>query len=532
MDLSRLIDNVALAVSPRWAASRTEARRAHALRMKAFDRTEAKLQTAWEASDRDRFRGAKWLVSRLSTNSALESEWETLAERSEDLFRNDAYAASAINGRVDNVVGKGMRPQARIQASDVGLTDTAAEAVNASLESLYHEWSRTERFRLTQRLAERCCGIYGESIEVDGDIGAADKPVPLSSQVVNPKRVQTPPGRIGDKRIRMGVEVDRNGKPVAYWIRKFDPGDTLNVDQQFDRVPAERVRHCFEPLFPGQLRGVPWLAPGMAALKDIKDFAEAHLIAEQTAACFAAFIKTTDPYGAATGAATDLDSSGTRRIEDLRPGSVEYLNENEDVVFSNPNRPGTTLGPFVMHHLKGFAASIRYPFELLTKTYDNSYSGGRLSLIDGRVAFGVWQQCRIDMSLEPLWNRFVDEVVILGLVPEIDPAEYSANPWPWRRHVWTPPRSEWIDPRVDMEANKGAVEAGFTTETEVITGLGGDFDETLAVRTRERIAKAQAEARYQKELKRLGLVSDPATGQPKPPEPEPADEPEPVGAAP
>lgn len=526
MTLTERFDRIALALAPSWGTSRIVARRQHELALKAFDHHSARLQTAWEAGDRDRFRGAKWLVSRLSSNSALEQEMETLVERSEDLYRNDSYAASAVNGRVDNVVGKGFTLQCRIQSKDVGLPDETVKAIQERLEGLYHQWSRVEHYRLKQRLAERCSGIYGESLEVISDIGAAEKPIPLSVQVVSPKRLQTPPGKIGNKRIRMGVEVDANGKPVAYWIRKTDPYDHLDINEQFDRIPAERVLHTFEPLFPGQLRGVPWMAPGMAALKDIKDFVEAHLIKEQVSACFSAFIKKTDPLAAATANAYTTDVNNNR-IENLAPGTIQYLGLDEDVTFSNPSSPGDTLGPYAMHHLKGFASSIRYPFELLTKTYDNSYSGGRLSLIDGRVAFGCWQGLRVELSCSRLWHRFVDECVMLGLVPEIDPSDYFADPWPWRRHQWTPPPSEWIDPKVDVEASERAIALGVKTKGEIIAGLGGDFEETLNALTEERLAEARAESRYQEELKRLGLVSDPATGKPSAPQPEP----EPVGAA-
>jgi lambda family phage portal protein len=528
LNLSSRLDAFALAVAPAWGAARLEARRRIRVAELTQKHFEARL-SSWEAADHGRFRGAKWLISRISSNSALESEWETLAERSEDLYRNDAWAASAINGRVDNVVGRGIRVQSRIQPEDVGLDEDTTEVVRNRLESLWHETNRSINHRSKQRQAERCSGIFGESIEILSDVGAADKPVPLDVQVINPKRCQTPPNRISDKRIRMGVEVDASGKPVAYWIRKTDPSDSVDINEQYDRIPAERVLHTFEPLFPGQLRGVPWMAPGMGILKDLKDFCEAALIQEQTAALFSAFIKGPDPHGSAAFNATDT-TADSRRIEDMHPGTIQYLGPDDEITFSNPNRPGNTLAPYVLHHLKAFASSIRYPFELLTKTYDNSYSGGRLSLIDGRVAFGCWQQCRIDMSCAPLWHRFVDECVILGLVPEIDPADYRANPWPWRRHQWIPPGMEWIDPRVDAESNRMAVEDEFKTKGEIIAALGGDYDEVLQARTREKIAAARAEKRYQDELARLGLASDPETGKPGPPAPEPAAR-EPVGAA-
>ena len=108
------IRDIADLLSP---AARRERREQHGIRMMAIDRAKVRMQKAWEAADSDRFRGEKWMTSQLSANSNLEMDLQTLWDRSEDLLRNDPYAASAINGRTDNVVGSGMSFHSRIRKS-------------------------------------------------------------------------------------------------------------------------------------------------------------------------------------------------------------------------------------------------------------------------------------------------------------------------------------------------------------------------------------------------------------------------------
>jgi lambda family phage portal protein len=240
-----------------------------------------------------------------------------------------------------------------------------------------------------------------------------------------------------------------------------------------DEVPLTDLLHCFEETSPGQLRGVPWLAPAMGKLKDLKDFVHAHLVAEQVAACYGAFVTgATDP--------ALLAEAGRSRsnLEDLSPGTIQYLGDGESVQFSDPARPGTTLGPYVEWALHGVAAALRYPYELLAKQFTNNFSGGRLALIDGRITFKCWQHVLIDRTLRKLWARFVDQCVIQGAVA-IDPVRYEENRAHFLNHQWIPPGWPWVDPDKEVKADVAAIEAGLTTQTESLASRGRDFDETL-----------------------------------------------------
>lgn len=497
-------------INPEEASRRIKARVDHELRMAMSERV-AERFAAYEGAENDRLRGEKWLTSKLSSNDQLTTELETLIDRSLDLYRNDCYASSAINGRVDNVVGTGIRPQSRVQPERGILTPAQAEEFNVMAEWLFSRWAKIEQFYAKQRQLERCTGIFGESwLEVADDDNPL-KPVTMTVQVISPQRipiVSYAALQAGERR-RLGLRLDSKGFPVSAYVRRSHPNDSESYDQTEDeRDIGTQILHSFEELFPGQLRGVPWLAPAMGRLKDLKDFVYANLVAEQVAACHSAFITgVTDPMV--------LAEQGRSRsnLEDLSPGTIQYLADGEGVAFSDPARPGTTLAPYVEWALHGVAAALRYPYELLAKQFTNNFSGGRLALIDGRITFKVWQQCLIERNLEPVWHRFIDQCVFQGAI-KIDPVKYEENRDHFLQHAWIPPGWPWVDPEKEVTADLAAIAGGLQTETESLAARGRDFDETLAQREREAMAKMRSEARIMQARQALGLPNPMAAANP------------------
>ena len=529
MSFAHRLDRVIITLFPRWGAKRIESRARLNLIEQFAEQAQARMSQVWESSDQDRFRGAGWLVSRASINSQIELNLEETRDRAEDLYQHDCYAASAINGRVDNVIGCGIRFQSRIQSEEGQLSEQGAVRLNRQIESKWRRWAKEERLNSKQRQAERCKAIYGESFVVLSDVGSADKPVPLHIQVISPKRLETPPGKEGDPHVRLGIRFQPGTRtPVSYFIRKSQPNDTKEHSVEYDEIPAERVCHDFEEWFPGQIRGIPWLKPAMPLLKDLKDFAEANLITEQIAACFSIFIqKKTDPFTAAIAGATQTKSNG-QRLEEVSPGLIQYLESDEEVKFADPNRPGSTLEPYMQWRLRAVAGCLRYPYELLVKHYENSYSGGRLSLIDGRITFRGWQNESIENTWEKVANRFLDECVILGEV-DIEPDVYFADRWRYRKYAFVPPGWPWVSPKEEVTADLDAIQGDLSSQAESLAGRGLDWEETKEQRTRERIADLEAEAKIEKRRQELAKeLGDDNFGRK---DPLPAEKTEPVGAA-
>lgn len=113
-------------------------------------------------------------------------------------------------------------------------------------------------------------------------------------QTIDSHRCETP----GDKRdnngnpIIDGVEIDLNGKPVAYWIKRtnFDALLTSgqNANTLFDRIPAYDpanwkkggIIHKFKYRRPGQIRGIP---EGFSVYNLARDHMDLHKLEMQAA---------------------------------------------------------------------------------------------------------------------------------------------------------------------------------------------------------------------------------------------------------
>jgi lambda family phage portal protein len=363
--------------------------------------------------------------------------------------------------------------------------------VESELEDVYAQTApticKTGKRSLWQlaRLVERHHGAYGESFTILSDRFDTKRPIPLTLEIVDPERVETPPGLINNKLVRLGVEYNESGEIVGYHVRRAHPGDTLNVDLNYDFYPAERVLHVFEALFAGQSRGLPWLIRTLNRAKDAKDLDEAAIIAAQVEACFAAFV--TSPTGGGRAADGALASdTGTDRVEDIRPGTIRYLDSGEQVNFGQPTK-ASGFGPFQEWNYRRAAAGMNYPYEMLVKNWNGlSFAGGRLALTEGRLFVQSAQQLLIECWLCKIWDRLVYESVLVGAV-SIPPRLYEAYAWWLNRHTWTPPAWPFaLTPGEEIDAKIKAVNNNLMPKAKVVGELGGDLEDVFVQRQKER----------------------------------------------
>lgn len=483
-----------------------------------------------EAGDTtDRFRGAKWLSSRLSPDSEAEQELEDVRKHARDLYLNDPIAAGYVRGRVSNIVGTGLTPQARIRASeDDGISEEDSKRLNDQVERLWERWapkaSKCGRrpFWSIQRLAQRCLDREGEALIVLSDKPLPGKPIPLCVEVVAVQRLETPAEfenekySNGSSKVRLGIERDQDGSPIAYWIRNADPDDTVDWRDNYDRVPAGRVIHLYDDEDPGQSRGWPNSVPAMASLKDVKDYDEAVLIKRQIEACFAVLIRGAgSPTDAAIAATTGINTND-QRLEEIVPGMVRYLGPVEGVETVNPGQgTGADHGAYLDARYHRIAAGLGYPFELLTKAYGGTnYSSGRLSLLDGRAEFRVAQKLLTDLLLVKVWERFVEEGILAGLI-DVPVMDYLARPWLYTRSIWIPAGWPWVDPLKEVMADAEALDRGLASRTAINQGRGLDDEEVQEQRLREKMRDLDNEKRLREYRKSIGM--EPAPQPPPPP---------------
>lgn len=502
--VGRTVDRAILSLFPGWGKRRIISR----TRAELIERQAIRLGVSWTRPDR--VRDSRWLVTGLSPSSVIDLDIDDLQNRCEEVYRTNTIAHAAVETRVSNEIGSGIKPQAKIEDQ---------QEANLALEKLFRDWSiqgvdkkRTMSFFEFERAVNRSLGIYGEAFVLFSQLPSDT--LSLTLEIVSPKRIETPAGRLRDRTIRNGVQYDKNGTVIGYWVRSTEPGDIWQIESpkwemipRFDSNGQVRMLHVFETDFPGQHRGIPWLAPALPRIKDLDDWYEAELIAKQIEACFG-IVFTGSEDGVSPMDVAEANSSievNGRRLETIEPGMVHYASSGETVTTIDPQRPGGTFVPFVERTLRSIASTLNIPYELMAKDYfRTTFSSGQLAMLDGRNGFKLRRQTMIDGFLIPFWRRFVDDAVFENeALGTIDISAYVADKKAYTEHDWVAPGWGFLNPRDEVKAITEALNANITTMSTVYAERGQDFDTQIAKRRDEllRLAEIEVEVRaYKRDL--------------------------------
>jgi hypothetical protein len=283
----------------------------------------------------------------------------------------------------------------------------------------------------------------------------------------------------------MGIQYNAKKTITGYWIRKNHPNDDKEFGIEYDFVDASRVCHVFVEWFAGQSRGLPWMTRSLNRAKDGKDLSEAGIIAAQVEACYAVFIKSkANPLRKAVGASTGSDTA-SNRLQDVRPGSINYIGPGEEIQFSVPTK-SNSVGSLQEYNNRTVAAGCNWPYEMLMKDWRGvSFAGGRIILHGAKITARCNQKLIQEMFLTQWWNRMVDEAVIVGSV-DIDPRKYAENRFRFRAHSWTAPRFAYaLTPGEEVNAKVTAIDNNLATLADSLAEDQQDLEVVIKQRSKE-----------------------------------------------
>lgn len=237
-----------------------------------------------------------------------------------------------------------------------------------------------------------------------------------------------------------GVEVDSNGRVVAYHISNTYPHQITSEPQKWQRVEAygaktglPNILHIMDSERPDQYRGVPYLAQVIEPLLQLRRYTESELMAALVQSFFTAWIETeTDPSdtpfnevgaGDIAGVPAEVNADGgpmANNISDddneyeMGPGTVTHLAPGEKVNFGNPNIPTAGFETFVKTLCKLVGAALELPYDVLIKEFNSSYSASRGALLEAWEAFKMRRKWFVDDFCQPVYEMFLAEAVALG----------------------------------------------------------------------------------------------------------------------
>lgn len=285
----------------------------------------------------------------------------------------------------------------------------------------------------------------------------------------------------------MGVEVDRFGRPVAYWLRQKHPGDLrggLGGSERVERVPAEQVIHLKVTTRWPQTRGEPWFHAAVRKLDDVNEYSQHEVSAARASAAYFATIKTPEADNPLSDGEDDA-GQGEMKIDPL---TIQELRPGEELQFHTPNRPNTAFSEFMRAMLREIAAGVGTSYESLSRDYSQSnYSSSRLALLDDRDGYRALQQWWVRSFRDPLYRVWLRQAVMARATAAVPIEAYALAPERYEAVLWKLRGWSWVDPTKEVTAYKEAVKAGFTTVTDVIAATAGgmDIEDVIATRQRE-----------------------------------------------
>lgn len=423
---------------------------------------------------------ADWLGTQQSINEELRGDLDRLRARGRDLANNNDYARKFRDMVQNNIIGPaGIRLQVRIEDSP-GKPDRLA---NLAIESAWREWQFVADLTGHQHFRDMCETMVG-GLPSDGEFlvrvvrGAdAGNKFNFALQLIDVDRIDTTfNGRYGSNTVIMGVEVDSYRRPIALHIFAAHPNDGANSNRQRIRLPMQDVIHAFKVERGEQLRGIPWMAPGMLSLHHLGGFKLAALLAAEHGANHYGFFVTQDGQAPIGG----VDAAGETVTTSL-PGYFDTIPAGTDIKQLDSKYPSENFGPFVKTTLQRIASGWGVAYHSLGNDLEGvSFSSIRSGTLEERDRWMGDQEWFIAGFMEPVYRAWLQMALLSGAV--VMP---NGSPLPlakldkFSRHEWMPRRWDWVDPKNDTEANILKVKAGLMSPQDLCAAQGYDFEDTL-----------------------------------------------------
>lgn len=432
-------------------------------------------RSVWKGAELSRL-WFDWIASPISADQELYNDFLRLRARAREMRRNHPIIRQYLGMLSSNVIGAdGMKFQAQVRTNNGQLDRKTNEAIE---EAWAEFWSSPvtvdQKFHgvdFEQHLIE--------SLATDGEIlvrkirNFKGSKFRFALQELDPDLLDHQFFRQPtetDNEIRLGIEIDEWGAPVAYWFWDRHPTDLLMISaRKRIRIMADEIIHIYRPDRANQTRGVTWLNSIMMPTKMLDGYVEAEVVAARTGAAKMGFFQWKD--------ATDFEppQQGEKLTMEASPGSFEQLPPGMEFKEWNPEHPSTAFPNFLKAVTRWIASGLRVSYNGLANDLEGvNYSSMRSGVLMERDEYRKLQKFWIRGFLRPIYSEWLEFAYLSGQL------YLDQRDWQKFMKVRFLPRGwQWVDPLKDANASIAAINNGLTSRGRVIAEQGGDFEEIL-----------------------------------------------------
>ena len=401
----------------------------------------------------------KWNAKTSLPNLDTRESLETLRNRARQLVRDNAYAESAVSKIASNTVGSGI----------------VHDFEDKTIQTIFAKWAESTScdadgvltYYAMQEIVMRELVEAGECLirKVWGKYDNG-KSVPLKLRILSSEYLDMSKNGFfdGDNYIGQGIEFDKNGNRVAYWIFPFHPENDLGWRQVSVRVPSEEIIHVYKPKRAGQSRGVSWLAPVLLDLKTLSNYEYAELKRKEISSTITGFLIDYDEQPAFGD--DDLVKNLT---QSFKPGNIVRLEGGKSLTLTNP-QSDANYDQFTTTILRKIAVGMNVSYEMLTGDLSRSnFSSSRMSHLETQRQLELWRHNTIiPLFCEQVSQWFLSMCEFIGLNTSL--VENVA---------YTAPRRDLVDPIRETHALILSIRNGLISYEEAVKSLGYNPEKLL-----------------------------------------------------
>lgn len=404
------------------------------------------------------------------------ADYWTLRARSGQLFRDNLYGRGLILRLITNEINTGLTLDCIPSLSLIPDIDEAN--LMAWVENVEARWAVFAK-------SSAICDFQGVKTEgqlqrlirqealIDGDILIVqrfnERSGQTATQLIRSEFIQTPIGGgrpANGNRIDNGVELDSEGRHVAYWVMQ-------DGDDKFKRLPARARRTGRRVawmlygtnLRNGDVRGEPLLGVVMQSLKEIDRYRDAASRKAVINSLIAMYVtKDTAKIGSRplTAGAVRRDTVATGgnasdkkvlNVNALLPGTVvEELQPGEDIKAFRPDGTDINFGGFEASIIQAIAWANQMPPEILTLSFSSNYSASQAAINEFKMYLNLARSDFSNQYCIPRYMEWLHNELLAGKIEVPGLLEAWGDP---RQHTlvgaWT--MSDWtgaIKPSTDL----------------------------------------------------------------------------------
>jgi len=471
----------------------------------------------------------RWNPPLKTLDAALLPKLDLGNARAEDVTRNNAFAANGVQLHIDNIVGHLFRLSYKPRWRRLGITDADARAFAQDVEAWWTEyaedpigcWLDVERKRTFTMMVRESVGTHtrtGEIMAAAEWLERRGTAMRTAIKLISPKRVGNPHGKRDSGDLRGGIEFDRGGAALAYWVRQASTGGLglgTGLGNDWRRIEREAANgrqkfiHVFEPSEDGQSRGANQF---LAVLEQSHMLPKLQHTKLQNAIVNAMYAATIESE-MGTEAAMEVIGAGSEGTDNIvkylmavnsfHNGSklalngvkIPHLWPGEKLNLQTSGNVDNGFTDLESSILRWMSAGLNVPYEPFARDYRQStYSSARASMMEGwRYYMG---------RRKVIAARFATMVFSLAFEEALHRRELTLPRAATRgfyeaKAAWC--NSEWIGSgRLAIDGLKEVkeavlrIESGLSTYEKEMALLGEDYQETFAQQVRETQERREA----------------------------------------